>query len=556
MRTPYLAAVALTLLAAGALAAGPGGGLRYTIEPPTRVFPSFREHDGERSLYVTVEFRILDADDRRVATDVERDELVVEEDGRPVEVTEVTRPKVEGLTAVLALDISGSMGEKAKWTRAQDAARAFLDRLDRRCESGLILFDHELRVREPPGRDPAGFLAHRAALRRYLDEARPGGGTAYLDATAEAVRMLRDLPGRRAVVLMTDGVDTNSEATERQVIKAAQVAGVPVYALGVGEPGRGEQVTTALVLDRSGSMRRRARDGDELTKIEALRRAAARFVDLMRPSARTTLLSFADRIDRPLPFGADKAELKRRIRELEPGGGTALYDAALVGVEALAAERPPGKKAVVVLTDGKDESPGSRCSDDDVIERAREEGIALYMLGLGRDREINEPVMRRMAEATGGRYYHATDDRTLIDIFENLSISLHDDGIDEAALTKLARETGGRYYPVRDVTKMYQVFEELAEEFQSTYTVTYRSRRPSHDGTARGIAIHVSRGGARVSDVASAGYQVQGVVVPEMDAGVYLGLLAALGALLAAPSGLRRLRRAPAEAAGNAAKRP
>src|SRR5262249_9806159 len=153
-----------------------------------------------------------------------------------------------------------------KWTRAQDAARAFLDRLDRRCESGLILFDHELRVREPPGRDPAGFLAHRAALRRYLDEARPGGGTAYLDATAEAARMLPRLPGRRAVVLMTDGVDTNSEAHDRQVIKAAQVAGVPVYALGVGEPGKGEQVTTALVLDRSGSMRRRARDGDELTK--------------------------------------------------------------------------------------------------------------------------------------------------------------------------------------------------------------------------------------------------------------------------------------------------
>ena len=39
------------------------------------------------------------------------------------------------------------------------------------------------------------------------------GGTAYLDATYKAVEMLGDVPGRKAVVLMTDGVDLNSDAT-------------------------------------------------------------------------------------------------------------------------------------------------------------------------------------------------------------------------------------------------------------------------------------------------------------------------------------------------------
>ena len=103
--------------------------------------------------------------------------------------------------------------------------------------------------------------------------AKPMGGTAYLQATYEAVDMLGDVPGRRAVVLMTDGVDLNSDVTLREVIKKAQAKDVPVYTLGVGEPGRGEPVTTVLVLDHSGSMADPASDKDSVSKIEALHRA-------------------------------------------------------------------------------------------------------------------------------------------------------------------------------------------------------------------------------------------------------------------------------------------
>ena len=46
--------------------------------------------------------------------------------------------------------------------------------------------------------------------------------------------------------------------------------------------------------------------------------------------------------------------------------------------------------------------------------------------------------------------------------------------------------------------------------------------------------------GTRVSDVASVAYQVHGVVVPEMDARVYLGLLAVLVVLVLLPGGVRR----------------
>jgi hypothetical protein len=151
--------------------------------------------------------------------------------------------------------------------------------------------------------------------------------------------------------------------------------------------------------------------------------------------------------------------------------------------------------------------------------------------------------MRRMAEETGGSFHHARNQKALLDIFEHLSIDLHDDGIDEASLQALAHETGGEYYLARDVSKLSLIYEQLAEELQSTYTVTFPSRRSSHDGTARGIDVFVERGRRRVSDVARADYNVHGVIVPEMDPGVYLALLLVLGGLLLAPAGVRRLYR-------------
>jgi VWFA-related protein len=502
---------------------------------------SFTERNGKKALWVTAQFKVLCVSDGTLANDVAKDEIVVEEDGQRVDSLEIHAPRSQKLTTVLAIDISGSMAGHGKMEEAKKAARAFLDHLDAKADTGLILFDHELRGVEPPVRDPARIAEHRAKLRRLIDGAQPGGGTAYLDATIKAVQMLKGIVGRRAVLLMTDGVDMNSRRRLPDVILEAQTAEVPVYTLGIGEPGKNEPVTTVLVLDKSGSMREPANDTDKKSKIDALREAAGRFVDLMRPGAKTTLLPFSDKIEKPQPFSDDKGSLKRAVSRLKPLGGTWLYDATLDGLETLMAARPDGKKAVVVLTDGKDE--GSRRRPEEVIARAKEVQIPLHMLGLGRAHELNEPVMRQMAEQTGGSYHHATNQQSLFEIFEKLSIDLHDDGIDEKSLRTLAEETGGKYHPARDVSKLHLIYQDLAEELQSTYTVTFPSRRPSHDGTARGIDIKVMRGGQLVSDVGRADYNVQGIVVPEVDARVYLVLLALLGGLLFIPSGLRSLAR-------------
>jgi VWFA-related protein len=524
----------------------------YAIDiDPHSIVTNVRGKPGSEELFITLDFKIRYG--KNVEKNFARAELELFEDKVKIDEFEMSQPRMKPLTSMLVIDVSGSMKNNNKIDQARKAAQTYLNKLDNLSDSGLILFDHEIpltdpnRVQRPSGK-PESYKAHRDKLRAMIDKAEPLGGTAYLDATAEAVEMLRNVQGRKAVLLLTDGVDMSSKRKIEMVVALAKEAHVPVYTLGVGEPGKNEKVTTVLVLDHSGSMRAKANDKDTKTKMQALRQAATRFVELMRPTAQTTLLPFSSTVESPSAFSSDRKTLKMRISHLNPDGGTLLYDATLAGVETLRAARLTGRKFVVVLTDGKDESPGSRVSDDEVIERAKEENIPLYMLGLGRRKDINEKVMRRMAEDTGGKYYHAENEAALIRIFEQLSIDLHDDGIDEESLQRLAKETGGKYYPARDASKLGLIYEELAEELQSSYTVTFKSRKQTYDGAARGIQIRVVRDGQAISTGGSGDYTVPGVVVvPDMNQLTYVVLfvfLAGLGALLALPAAMSKQGRA------------
>ena len=533
----------LTVLAAAVVllpARGDAG--PYTIEKAGHTLVSTRTRDGQPALYVTVQFRVLRGDGRP-ADDVGKEHIVVEEDGRRVNDVEVHRPdSFDPLTAFLAFDISGSMAESGKMDQAKQAAGLFLDRLHARTDCGLLFFDHQLRNPIPPAGARDKIAAHRQALQQHIAAVRPAGGTAYLDATAKVIEQLRPVQGRRAAVVMTDGVDLNSRHTLKEVIKLANLAEVPVYTVGVGPAGRMDPVTTVLVLDCSGSMNHPANRDESLSKLEAMKRAAARFVDLMRPGARTTLLPFSQVPRVPGPFRDDKAELIKAVTALRADGGTALYDATINAIDTLEAAQPAGKRAIIVLSDGEDTSSRGR-RPADVVRRARAAKIPVHILGFGSGRDLREDILRPLALETGGTYHHARTAADLNRIFEDLSIQLHDDGIDEESLRELADKTGGKFFHARDVADLARFYGAVADELQTTYTVTFPSRRPAHDGTSRGIDISVVRGGVRLSGVASFDYHVHGVVVPEMDHRVYLGLLAAVGVLLAVPVWLGRLRR-------------
>jgi VWFA-related protein len=547
--------VGLALLLAVPAGAQDKGGQKYKVTIKNIEGPY--ERDGK--LVYRVAFRISLAG-KAAPTSDSRDFVVITENGKEAHRLELGQVKIRDLTTVLAMDISGSMEMRSAKTKnergentgpkrieeARDAAAFFFKQLHAKADAGLILFNHAIQVSRPPARDPARVVANRRQLVKDIRDARPSGGTAYLDATHEALQMLKGVKGNRAVVLMTDGVDVNSQRKANDVIRTAKALGIPIYVLGVGDPGAVDPVSTVLVLDHSKSMEAPAGVAEAgkpaVSKIQALHDAASRFVNLMHRKAMATLLPFSSQVEQPLPFTNNQGSLRTRINQLQPEGGTSLYDATFAGIETVVAARLPGKRYVVVLTDGIDEDPGSRHDPEDVIERAREAKVAVYMLGLGDKKEINEPVMRRIAESTGGKYFHAENQKRLFEIFEALSLDIHGDGIDEEALQHLATSTGGKYFRASDASELKLIYEGLAEEFKTEYEEVFPSLNQKKDGTVSAIDIKIAdKEGNVLSDTASADVARPGLVVAEMDYGVYLVLLGVLLGLLYLPAGLKRM---------------
>lgn len=286
--------------------------------------------------------------------------------------------------------------------------------------------------------------------------------------------------------------------------------GQPVELTGFSGAGDGGPISTALVIDRSGSME----DDD---KLDGAVEAALAFVGLMRPGDQAALIAFNSDVDLEEPFTGDQAELERSIERLRPDGGTAVYDSIVAGVDLL--REQPGRRMLLVLTDGQDcresgdgcpNDAGSTSSLEEAIAYANAAGQPVYVVGLG--------------ESNG-------------------------DGIDEDVLQQIAAETAGQYFYAPEADELAALYAGLAGNLQQEYRLTYVSPRPFYDGTRRDIRVQV---GGSVADVA---YTERHLI--NVTSGLLPGvvLLVPLVGLLLLP-GLRRRRAAPAGAAGSGGPYP
>jgi Ca-activated chloride channel homolog len=169
--------------------------------------------------------------DGHLITGLEREAFEVFEDGIRQTITQFTRERVPVGLGVL-LDNSDSMFGK----RMEDA-RAAVDRflfelLDPTDEFFLMAFNHR-------PRPLTGWTRAQPELRRALDGLRPNGGTSIYDAIIDALPMfeVRTRP-RGAVVLISDGADTASNNSLRELRSALLRTDAFVYAIAIDPPDR------------------------------------------------------------------------------------------------------------------------------------------------------------------------------------------------------------------------------------------------------------------------------------------------------------------------------
>jgi len=178
----------------------------------------------------TVTATVLDKDGH-IVTGLPRDAFEVYEDNVRQPVTNFTHDRVPIGLGVL-IDISDSMFGK----RIQDARasvnRFLFDLLDPADDFFLMAFNHR-------PRPMTGWTRVQAEIERALDSLKPSGGTAIYDAIVESLPIIdRRQRDRAAIVVISDGADTASTATLRDVHSALLRSDTFIYAIAIDPPDR------------------------------------------------------------------------------------------------------------------------------------------------------------------------------------------------------------------------------------------------------------------------------------------------------------------------------
>ncbi len=160
------------------------------------------------------------------------------------------------VSLAILLDISGSMGVGGNMDRAREAVRTVLAHMQARGdEAALYTFDSKLQ-------EVVSFTTDLARIRELSLAGRPWGVTSLYDSIAATAKSVADRENRhRAVLVITDGVDTGSQMKAAQVSGIASSIDVPVYLLTVVNPldhpggefsvieAAGESASTATLAD-------------------------------------------------------------------------------------------------------------------------------------------------------------------------------------------------------------------------------------------------------------------------------------------------------------------
>jgi VWFA-related protein len=166
----------------------------------------------------------------RPVTDLRREEFRVLEDGRPQKLEHFSLAAASAAKVLFLVDASGSMSGELKTTSTRMALVQLLAALGPQDEAALAAFDHKYW-------GVVAFTRDRAAIEKAYTEIEPFSSTALHDALDRAASDLASHgEGRRAVVVVTDGVDTSSTAKAEDVIARSRALDVPIYAVTVLSP--------------------------------------------------------------------------------------------------------------------------------------------------------------------------------------------------------------------------------------------------------------------------------------------------------------------------------
>jgi len=212
-------------------------------------------------------------------------------------------------------------------------------------------------------------------------------------------------------------------------------------------------LTIAMLIDTSDSVAPKLKFEQEA--------AISFFQSILREKDRAMLVEFDSGVTLLQDFTSDPNKLAREIRKLKAAGGTALYDAIFMTCDEKLI-RETGRKAIIILSDGNDES--SNTTYQQALEMALRAEATIFAISVSK----------------GGFF----------------GVEGSEEG--DAVLKNMARETGGRVFFPFKLSELDDNFRRISQELRSQFSIGYYSTNTVRDGSFRKIEIKVAERGLQL----------------------------------------------------------
>ncbi|MFZ4985523.1 MAG: VWA domain-containing protein, partial [Blastocatellia bacterium] len=279
---------------------------------------------------------------------------------------------------------------------------------------------------QAPGRPPGGVGTS------------PSDGVIAIDTTEVLLPVtVRDEAGQLVTSLTADKFQVFEDGLE-QPISSFTLKRMPVHVV--------------MLIDTSSSV---------LPELEDFKASAWRFMSLLDPADRISLIRFDDRVELVQDWTSNRATLKRALNRLTTGMFTHFNDALyLAAREQLGSVT--GRKAIIVLTDGIDSGRGG-VRFEQAFRSIVEEEVPVYVLSKTRIQSSQELEQLRFYEQSNSAL-----NRVRID---GIRMTLSQLEASERSLARLAEETGGRLFLPDRFDQLDTVYQQVADELRSQYLI-------------------------------------------------------------------------------------
>ncbi len=192
-----------------------------------------------------------------------------------------------------------------------------------------------------------------------------------------------------------------------------------------------------LIIDSSKSMLERGFDSSDpkRDKFSSVMEVVEQFVR-KRKNDRVGLINFASSAFIASPLTFDKDFLLNILKKQAVGlvgSRTAIYD-SLLEAEYILANSNTKSKIAILLTDGVDNM--SNTSFNEILELTQKSKIKLYLIGIGKESDLEVAKLQNLVKKSGGKFYLVSDKSALASIYKE---------IDKSETTKIKSESYKKY---------------------------------------------------------------------------------------------------------------